>query len=54
MIINLRGWPHRCFRVQGWSQSGGFDPHAIGGYKTVAPQLHDSSSKPVKIKYNHS
>ena len=44
----IRWWPHECALLQGLSHSGGFAPHATGGYKTVLPHLQANSSKPVK------
>lgn len=40
------GWSHSCLLVHMFLHSGGFVPQAMGGYKTVSPQWHVSSSKP--------
>lgn len=45
---NSPGWGHAWFLEQGLLHSGGGVPQGTGGYKTVAPQWHDSSSKPAQ------
>lgn len=46
--LNSPGWSHSCLLVHMFLHSGGFVPQGMGGYKTVIPQWHASSSKPTE------